>query len=248
MDMKRALTEVTTRTKSLALGTSAEVSSNGFQRHFIRVPQLRKIEKHGYSFYSLPSEQVLKIWDHIWQTTAWYEVACQALYHYQHKSLTEAEFNTIKTWVNRCDCWEHSDDLSKIYARVVEESPQWIIPIYESWNIAKSPWKRRQSVVGLIEYASTRKRILPFDELIRFITPLLQDPDYYVQKAVGWTLRETYNAYPKQTLAFIEQKVDELSAHAFSSATEKIDKKIKTHLKTVRKTNRLSAAARADRQ
>jgi len=235
MKEKRYLDEVETVTQALGLGVAEEISPMGFRRLFIRVPHVRKIAKTGYSFYDLSAQEVVNIWDYIWRTTQWYEVAHQALYFYQHKTLSKIEFTKIKHWIARCDCWEHSDDLSKIYARVVEDRPDWVLPIYKKWNKSTKPWFRRQSIVGLIEYASKRHSVLPFEVLIQFVEALLNDEDYYVQKGVGWTLREIYNVYPKEALVFIEQNVKQLSPNAFSSATEKLDKETKTYLKTLRK-------------
>lgn len=235
MELAGSLLEVTERTRLLGLENSNEPSKNGFRRFNIRVPQVRKIAKQKYSFYELPPGEIVRVWDYIWKNSLWYEVAHQALYYYQHTTISKVEFGRIKTWISRCDCWEHSDDLSKIYAQVVEDNPDWIIPLYNKWNRAKSPWRRRQSIVGLIEYASKRKSVLPFDQLIGFVEPLLDDADYYVQKGVGWTLREIYNVYPTEALAFIEQHVRSLSAQAFSSSTEKLDKKTKARLKLRRR-------------
>ena len=161
-----------------------------------------------------------------------------ALYFYQRKSISQSEFQKLKTWVNRISCWEHSDDLSKIYATVVEENPEWIIPSLKNWNKSKNSWKRRQSVVSLIEYARKRKRVLPFNDLIGFVKNLLDDGDYYVQKGVGWTLREIYNVYPKKTLGFIETHLHEIRPTAYSSATEKLDKQTKNKLNKLRKEKR----------
>jgi len=233
-----ALTEVTARTRDVAGKAVRETSDSNFQRMRICVPAVRAAAKKPYSFYQLPPREVIGIWDYIWKNTEWYEVAHQALYYYQHKPITKLEFSKIKTWINRCDCWEHSDDLSKIYAQVVEDNRNWIIPVFETWNRSRSPWKRRQSIVGLIEYASKRKHVLPFSQLIRFVAPLLQDNDYYVQKGIGWTLREIYNVYPAEALVFIEQNLIVLSSQAYSSATEKLAKETKQRLNSMRKDGR----------
>ena len=197
-----ALKEVTQRL--LALSKRQRDDECGeFKRMMLRVPLVRAQLKEGYSFLDGSPSSILKIWDHIWKNSEWYEVMSQALHYYQGKDLNKAEFNKIKTWVNRCHCWEHSDDLSKIFADVVEENPDWILPTLEKWNSSASPWKRRQSVVALIEYASKRKSVLPFKQLISFVDNLLGDPEYYVQKGVGWTLREIGNVYPALTLKFL---------------------------------------------
>ncbi|MBL4681081.1 MAG: DNA alkylation repair protein [Pseudomonadales bacterium] len=235
MNLKNYLDEVESHTQTVSLGVSEEITPMGFRRLYIRVPQLRKITKTGYSFYALPAQEIVNIWDYIWRNTQWYEVAHQALYYYQHKTLLKFEFAQIKHWIRRCDCWEHSDDLSKIYAQVVEDNATWILPYYDKWNRSDNPWQRRQSIVGLIEYASKRRRVLPYEELIQFVQTLLDDEDYYVQKGVGWTLREIYNVYPSEALGFIERNIKQLSPNAFSSATEKLDKNTKTRLKLLRK-------------
>jgi 3-methyladenine DNA glycosylase AlkD len=234
----QALAEVTERTRSKARATTAASPGNHFRRFSIRVPVIRALVKEGYNFLDLPHKDIVRIWDHIWKNTQWYEVAHQALYYYQHKTITKAEFLKIKSWVSRCDCWEHSDDLSKIFAQVVEDNPAWILPTFEKWNRSKHPWKRRQSVVGLIEYASKRKSVLSFPDLIKFVDPLLDDEDYYVQKGVGWTLREIHNLYPLDALGYIQAKVLLLHPLAYSSATEKLDKVNKEKLNFRRKQHR----------
>jgi hypothetical protein len=140
MALKRYLDEITHRTKLYAADTHPFEDKEGFHRLVIRVPELRKLVKQGYSFYHLEPSEILLIWDHAWKSKQYYEVAHQALYYYQHKTLNKLEFSEIKTWV---DCWEHSDDLSKIYAQVVEDNSSWILPQLRKWNKSSSPWQRR---------------------------------------------------------------------------------------------------------
>lgn len=186
----------------------------------------------------LSSFDLLRTWHHIYRNTTLYEVGCLAIYSYQHKSLSRAEFEKVRQWVNRCDCWEHSDDLSKIYAQVFEERPDWVRPWYEKWNRSPNPWHRRQSVVGLLEYAQKRKRVEPFEDLIGFVEPLLADDEYYVQKGVGWTLREIYNVYPKETRGFFNRRYTDIAPLAWSAATEKLDAASKKKLNLKRKQHR----------
>lgn len=208
---------------------------NGFYRSGLSVPIVRKRLKQGYSFSSLNGLDQLKIWDFVWKKSTMYEAMSQSLYFFQGRGLTKQEFVKIKTWVHRCSCWEHSDDLSKIYAQVVEDNPDWIVPHLERWNKSPSPWKRRQSVVSLLEYASKRKKALPFKKLIKFIDGLLDDEEYYVQKGVGWTLREIYNVYPRETLKYFDRNLRKISSIAYSAATEKLDKQTKSEFNRLRK-------------
>jgi len=162
------------------------------------------------------------------------EVMSQALYAYQHRTLEKREVDKIRTWIDRCTCWEHSDDLSKIYAEVIEHNPDWMLPTLKRWNRAKSPWKRRQSVVALIEYATKRTHFLPFEVMIEQVESLLDDGDYYVQKGVGWTVREIGHAYPDQVARFLERHAARLSPQAWAGATKNLDRAQKARLKALR--------------
>ena len=218
------------------VGLNAPISRIG-----LAVPTVRAELKKDLTFIGASETEILQYWDKVWQQSPYFESMSLALYYYQHRSLSKNEVNQLKTWANRCCCWQHSDDLSKIYAQVVEEHPAWILPSFKAWNKAKCPWKRRQSVVGLIEYQSKRNRVLPFKQLISFIEPLLADDEYYVQKGLGWTLREIYNAYPERSLSYINKNLFNLSSIAYSAATEKLDKNIKQQMNLKRRVNRKKA-------
>ena len=238
-NLQQYLAEVTERAEGLASHVTMPKREQGeIVRLGIRVPDVRRAQKTGYSFSSAPAEEQLEIWDHIWRHSSYYEVMSQALYAYQHRQLTRVEIATIRQWVERCTCWEHSDDLSKIYATVVEENPSWMVPALKSWNRSNNAWKRRQSMVSLIEYASKRSRFLTFEQLIAFIEPLLGDEEYYVQKGLGWTLREIHNAYPDETADYFNRRALAIAPTAWSAATQKLKKADKARLNAARKAAR----------
>jgi 3-methyladenine DNA glycosylase AlkD len=210
------------------------------QRYQYAVPLLRALIKQKvFSFQQFDIDKQLAIWDFIWHNASCFESMSLSIYTFQHKSLNKNEFEKIINWVDRCNCWEHSDDLSKIYAQVLEENPDWILSKYKEWNSSNNLWKRRQSIVGLLEYSSKRKKVLAFEDLISFIKPLLHDVEYYVQKAIGWTLREIYNVYPKETIAFLEKNLYQITPIAYSAATEKLERDLKSRFNNNRKKYRI---------
>jgi 3-methyladenine DNA glycosylase AlkD len=200
----------------------------------LTVPQSRSALKSGYSFLSMPPDEVVRVWDFIWHNSSYFEEMSQAIYFYEKKSLSENEFKTVATWINRCDNWAHSDGLSSIYARVLEENPEMVFPVLQEWNRDVNPWKRRQSVVSLLYYSRLRKKTLPFSTLISLLIPLFKDPEYYVQKGLGWTIREIYNLHPELTLDFISSNLHEISPAAWQASTEKLPSDCKKDLLTRR--------------
>jgi 3-methyladenine DNA glycosylase AlkD len=93
-------------------------------------------------------------------------------------------------------------------------------------------------MVSLIEYASRRTRFLPFAELIAFLEPLLDDEEYYVQKGLGWTLREIGNAYPEEVATFMDKYAPRLAPQAWTAATKNLGKQEKLRLRAIRDAGR----------
>jgi 3-methyladenine DNA glycosylase AlkD len=196
--------------------------------------------KKGFSFYSNDLEKTFLIFDHIYKNSNTFEVKNQAFIfldkHHKHIAL-KTQLNTLPLWVKYVDNWAHSDSLSKYLTRLLEHpnSQEQLLQILKKWNASKNLWERRQSVIALYYYARTKKQHISFNLSIEFIAPLLTDKEYFVQKAVGWTLRESYNVYPMPTYLFIEENIKAISSTAFTTCLEKMSETEKEKLKLKRK-------------
>jgi 3-methyladenine DNA glycosylase AlkD len=204
----------------------------------LSVPLQRKIYKAGYSFSYLPIDEQFEIWNYIWHNSNLYDALNQALFFVSKyiDTLNHTKVWTITSaWANRLDNWAHSDSLSRIYANLLEHNRAVIFPVLQSWNSHQNAWLRRQSLVSLIEYSRKRKENLPYKEILSLIKNLLKDENYFVQKGLGWTLRETYNIYPDIAFEFLVNNCEHISSVAFSAAIEKLNTENKEKLKQLRK-------------
>lgn len=203
-----------------------------------KIPDTRRIfKKNNFSFRHLPIEKQWKIWDFIWKKSKYFEVMLLPIYWAHSRSDQELlSFQKyVLTWTNRCDNWAHSDGLSQIYARMLEYAPSEILPIYEAWSQSPKPWLRRQAIVGLLYYSSQRNTYVSFATMKKFILRLLHDEHFYVQKGIGWALREAWNIYPQQTEKLLLQIADQIPAAGWTAATEKLKLSFKMQLKKRRK-------------
>jgi 3-methyladenine DNA glycosylase AlkD len=208
----------------------------------VTAPTLDGRLKKGFSFSQRPLAERWRIWDYIWRNSPTFEVLTAAFaFADAHPTERLAPFRrTLLGWVERSDNWATSDGLSSIYARLLEHDRKSLLPTLERWAGSKNPWKRRQSLVALLYYSRGRdaKKILPFTKLIGFIERQMEDRHYYVQKGVGWTIRETYNVYPRPTVTWLRENVVRIAAPAWQAATEKLPPKTKAELKLLRKARR----------
>ncbi len=203
----------------------------------------RTLFKQRFSFSSLSKSEQLIVWDYIWNNSSDFWVSMQS-FLFLEKNMKDKYFlveswETIKNWQNKVDNWGRCDALSKIYTKILEIIPDKVLEQLKKWNKSKNLWDRRQSLVSLLYFSRTKKTILPYETIVPFVSRLIDDKEYYVQKGIGWTLKELYRVYPNKTLKYIEKNAKRISAIAFSAATEKLTKTAKERLKEIRKSKPL---------
>lgn len=203
----------------------------------IRLPQLRSLFKKGFSFSHLSHEEQVPLWNSIWKQSKQHESMTLPLFYFEARKRKNnlSDWKLLKTWIEQIDGWEHGDRLAGIYAHLFERYPEKIYPTLVKWQSSKNPWKRRNAILTLIYYASPKRSYPSVEKILPLLKPLLSDKNPYVQKAVGWTLRECGTLYPKPTFAFLLFHIQELSATAYSYATERLTFLEKQHLQTKRK-------------
>jgi 3-methyladenine DNA glycosylase AlkD len=203
------------------------------------VPLHRRESKRAYSFTKLPFKEQLAIWDLLWRTETGFWTRVHAFFflerHMKKEALLKEMWPVIVQWQEQVDDWGLCDSLSKIYTRILEILPDEVYPQLQQWNKDVDLWKRRQSIVSLLYYSRTKKIRLPFGDIEILISTLLTDKEYYVQKGVGWALRELHNVYPDKTVVYLKNNINLLSSIAFSTSIEKMDADIVNGLKALRK-------------
>jgi 3-methyladenine DNA glycosylase AlkD len=187
--------------------------------------------KKGYSFSSLPYQDQLKIWNYIWQKAQLFETQSQVLLfanRYYKKMPANLLWKVTQTWTRVIDNWAHSDALSGLYNRLflAQAFTQTQLNV---WNTSSLPWERRQSMV-IMAVHFRHDALVSFPIFSKWVKRLLNDEDYFVQKGIGWALREAHKPYSVQTEKFIISNVLLLSSPAFATATEKWDKENKQTL------------------
>lgn len=210
----------------------------------LTVPQSRRLAKQGFSFSQLPFNEQFPIWDFIWRRARSHEAKLQPIYWIEGLKPRPPEaalWPPLKDWASGINCWDQSDGLSGLYAAHLEALPETVYPVLASWNTSDNPWQRRQSLVSLFFYARFRGAPPPLERVLPLVEARLGDPDYYVQKGLGWCLRESFNVYPAETLAFLRNHAAALAPATWQAATEKLAPADKADLKERRGSVRRSA-------
>lgn len=207
----------------------------------VPMPAQRNCFKQGYSFAGRPPRDLERIWIANWEQSRVLELRLQSLLFFEAMPVAHLHqrWRRLKQLAAGIENWAESDLLSSLISKVREYDTDTVMPVLYQWNTAKQFWLRRQSLVSLFYYQRHRKVQPVADDVFALLQPLIADREHYVQKGVGWTLREAVQVYPQNTLAFIDQHCEKLSATAFTTVMEKTPAAEKQLFKQRRQRRRL---------
>lgn len=225
--------------------TGHESKLSGQQFLSLSMPKLQLALK---TFKKTPaesySEELLNDMQALWFESQIWEAKMFSLYWLikQKDEFLVKNAKAILKWVHIVDNWAHSDAYCSVVARMDDAAPALLQPTLIAWNKNKNSWLRRCSMVSLYYYSRQRTNHASFKLAAQLVNPHFEAPEYYVQKAVGWTIREMYNVYPDETLRYIKLNNPKLSSIAWVAASEKLPPQVKKPLLKARKQHRLSKA------
>jgi len=206
----------------------------------IKRKDLKALLKKEFSFSHLSKMEIAKIWSYIFKNTEYMDLGLLAINYFkqfQNKKSHPVDqyWPIVKTWVSYIENWDHGDMLSGIYCDCLSARPDDVYPYLVKWSKHKSPWKNRMGMLSLLYYYNVKnpkRNLLPYKNIIALVDPHLKKEHYYLQKAVGWTLRELLKAHPKKAWSYITKNVTTL--------VENVPESKKKGLKETRKKYRAS--------
>ncbi|MBN1270758.1 MAG: DNA alkylation repair protein [Candidatus Aminicenantes bacterium] len=128
--------------------------------------------------------------------------------------------------------WAHTDVLAGKALSHFFTKGLLDIEVLTDWTGSPSKWKRRAVPVTLIE---TLKPGAPLKKMFSIIESLMADSEIFVQKGLGWFLREAWKMYPEETEKFLLKWKDTCGRTIIQYATEKMDKENKSRFRRSKK-------------
>ncbi len=110
-------------------------------------------------------------------------------------SLPLIEFTiTEKSW------WDTVDGIAtKIVGEMFRKRPELILPVTEKWMVSGNIWLQRSALLFQLKYKSETDT----DLLFRYIQELEGSKEFFINKAIGWALREYSKTDPARVLGFV---------------------------------------------
>ena len=135
----------------------------------------------------------------------------------------------VDRWVDEATGWALSDSLaSGPVAAWAAAEPERFSDLL-AWTRSPNLWRRRAASYALHDWVRAGALDRPFVLLER----LLDDPEFWVQRAVGTWLRECWKADRRRTERFLEEHVARLAPVTITVATERAPRSFRSALRRV---------------
>ena len=110
------------------------------------------------------------------------------------------EFKLFESWLDRVTTWADHDALVHYLIGPMIATDAALLSRPHRWAKASKRWHQRAAAVSLIHSTRQHKN---FGDIQRITETLLTNEDDMVKKGLGWLLRETAKANPKQTVEYL---------------------------------------------
>ena len=184
---------------------------NKFKHIGIRTPERRKIFRAFFKEYKKEQEKSEKIdWDFInncWKNE-YRELQYSALDYLQavKNILTDKDIPKLKTLALSKSWWDTIDYLDMIIGGIALKYPK-VNDIILQWSTDENIWLRRIA----IDHQLLRKEKTNVELLEKIIKNNFGQTEFFINKAIGWALRDYSKTNPKWVRDFIEKNKDKMA-------------------------------------
>lgn len=129
----------------------------------------------------------------------------------------------ICAWVPDFDAWAIADHACMAGQRRVTADPSRLDTV-ETWTNAPHMWTRRAALVITLPWTKQRHpkpdELVARERILEWAAGYVDDPTWFIQKAVGWWLRDLSKRDPDRVAAFLARHGDQMKPFARREASK----------------------------
>lgn len=202
----------------------------GWTVHGVRVPQLRALAGQLRKTHkSMTMEDVVDLTDVAFAAQEREPVLVYLFWLAAYKrQFTPALWSQIDQWIDQLADWEICDQLAMGIAAPIVTEQLALVDDLVQWTASPNPWRRR--FTSATAAALNQKGRSHVTETLTVCTPLLNDPEAIVRKAVGWALREASNGDDEAVYQFLLDHKEQIARGVLTEGSKKLTDKQRSSL------------------
>lgn len=133
----------------------------------------------------------------------------------------EAAWNLIQSWVPDFDSWAIADHACMAGQKRLVADPSRLDQV-EVWTKSDHMWTRRAALVITLPWTKQnfpkQHELEARDRVLGWAAGYVDDPEWFIQKAIAWWLRDLSKHDPDRTRAFLATYADRMKPFARKEA------------------------------
>ncbi|MDV4143889.1 DNA alkylation repair protein [Shimia sp. FJ5] len=173
---------------------------------------------------SLTVEERVLLADALWQTDIFEaRIAAAKLLTQARIRPDTAAWDLIVSWVPDFDSWAIADHVCMAGQKRLLADPSRLDTV-ETWTNSAHMWTRRAALVITLPWTK-QNNPKPADLVIRdrvlgWAASYIDDPEWFIQKAIAWWLRDLSKHDPARSRAFLDAYQDRMKPFAVKEASK----------------------------
>jgi 3-methyladenine DNA glycosylase AlkD len=132
----------------------------------------------------------------------------------RQRTLRLADLESVRKLIESRSWWDTVDELAgRVVCPVLDQNLGSRRELVEDWANAPSMWTRRAAIL-----AQLNSKIVDNDLLTHVILANTGTNEFFIDKAIGWALRQYARTYPEWVIAFTNEHHSRLSALSIAQA------------------------------
>jgi len=134
----------------------------------------------------------------------------------------------FKIWLEDCQSWDHVDEMCVCITGKIALRDVSLFDEFVDWSNADSMWVRRASLISHLP--QIRSSFVSFAQLEKSCQILVQEPEFFIRKAIGWVLRELSEKRPNDAERIILELGNQSSGLTLREALRKFPPNRRTQI------------------
>ena len=186
-----------------AADAMAAYMRNLFKFYGIKTPERKKLTRQLLDSSPPPELDLVKIAKSAWKQPEremqYFAIEMLAVYH---KTWTIEFIDLFEEMILEKSRWDSVDSIaSNLTSRYFKKFPEQIVPVTGKWNQSSNMWLQRSSLLFQLLY----KQQMDTDLLKKYILHLRDSNEFFIQKAIGWILRQYGKTNPLWVKKFVRE-------------------------------------------
>jgi 3-methyladenine DNA glycosylase AlkD len=208
--IKKSISQLENELKSLKNENKSASMSKYMKEKFsyfgVSSPERKILQKKYFELWKpyliseLKWEIIFALWEK--EEREFQYIAIDWLKKWSKNNLSVLDIKNIEWLITQKSWWDSVDLIaSNLVGLYFQKFPEKVDEIITDWRTSENNWLKRSCLIFQLKYKNSTN----FDLLKSLIIEFQSNKDFFIQKAIGWSLRTYADLYPKQVEHFIEE-------------------------------------------